>query len=176
MAILGRDYFFGLGHTNIISQFNEGWKALDYQHNEFNDPETVTLWKGQGFHPREGVMYDMSREVPWWFDPETLKEDFPWENLGWSFYKMRPGDNLPMHVDAFARYKEKFDCTNKIIVRGLVMLEDWKSGHYLEVDDRSITNWHAGQYWWWTEKTPHMAANLGTEDRYTLQLTGLMEL
>jgi len=176
MAILGRDYFFGLGHTNIPNAWEGRWRGLDYYREDFNDPNQVTLWKGQGHHPRTGAMYDMSCPTPHWLDEDQLKMDFPWEHLGWSFYRMGPGDNLPMHVDQFNRFKQKFDCTNKIIVRGLIMLEDWKSGHYLEVDDRSITNWHAGQYWWWTEKTPHMAANLGTEDRYTLQLTGLMEL
>jgi hypothetical protein len=54
----------------------------------------------------------------------------------------------------------------------LVLLEDWKSGHYLEVMDRPIVNWQAGQVVEWTYDTPHMAANIGLEPRYTLQITG----
>jgi len=54
----------------------------------------------------------------------------------------------------------------------LVLLEDWKSGHYLEAMNKPVVNWHAGQVVEWTYDTPHMAANIGLEPRYTLQITG----
>ena len=60
------------------------------------------------------------------------------------------------------------------IGRALVMLEDWKPGHYLDLDDVAVTDWKAGDYFWWTDDTPHTAANIGTEDRYTLQITGFI--
>jgi hypothetical protein len=53
-----------------------------------------------------------------------------------------------------------------------VLLEDWQSGHYLEVDGVPVVNWHAGQVVQWVYDVPHMAANIGLEDRYTLQITG----
>jgi hypothetical protein len=52
------------------------------------------------------------------------------------------------------------------------MLEDWKSGHYLEVMGVPYIGWKAGQVVEWTYDAPHMAANIGLEDRYTLQITG----
>jgi hypothetical protein len=51
-------------------------------------------------------------------------------------------------------------------------LEDWKSGHYLEANGEPVVNWSAGQVVEWVNDTPHMAANIGLEDRYTLQITG----
>jgi len=54
----------------------------------------------------------------------------------------------------------------------LVLLEDWKSGHYLEADNKPVVDWKAGQVVEWQYDTPHAAANLGLEDRYTLQITG----
>ena len=56
--------------------------------------------------------------------------------------------------------------------RVLVFLEDWKSGHYFELDGIPIVNWKAGDYYQWTGATKHMASNIGVDDRYTLQLTG----
>jgi hypothetical protein len=53
-----------------------------------------------------------------------------------------------------------------------VLLEDWKPGHYLEVDGVPYVNWKAGQTSEWVYDAPHMAANIGLEDRYTLQITG----
>jgi hypothetical protein len=53
-----------------------------------------------------------------------------------------------------------------------VFLEDWKSGHYFEGLGTPITQWHAGQTIEWSYDTPHMAANIGTKPRYTLQITG----
>ena len=53
-----------------------------------------------------------------------------------------------------------------------MLLEDWKSGHYLEVNSRPVVDWPAGQVVEWVYDTPHSAANIGLEDRYTLQITG----
>ena len=58
------------------------------------------------------------------------------------------------------------------IYRALVLLEDWKSGHYLEVTEQPVVGWAAGTVVEWTYDAPHMAANIGLEDRYTLQITG----
>ena len=53
-----------------------------------------------------------------------------------------------------------------------MLLEDWKPGHYLEVNGKPYVNWLAGKTVEWYYDVPHMAANIGLEDRYTLQITG----
>ena len=53
-----------------------------------------------------------------------------------------------------------------------MLLEDWKPGHYLEVDSKPYVAWKAGDTVEWVYDLPHMAANIGLEDRYTLQITG----
>ena len=58
------------------------------------------------------------------------------------------------------------------IRRALVLLEDWQSGHYLEAIGIPFVNWSAGQVVEWIYDAPHMAANIGLEPRYTLQITG----
>ena len=81
---------------------------------------------------------------------------------------------MPVHSDLYKRYIEVFDLQGKetSIRRALVLLEDWKPGHYLEVDGHAYVNWRAGDTAEWVYDTPHMAANIGLEDRYTLQITG----
>jgi hypothetical protein len=58
------------------------------------------------------------------------------------------------------------------IRRAIVLLEDWKPGHYFEIMDIPVVNWTAGTVIQWEYDTPHMAANIGLEPRYTLQITG----
>lgn len=81
---------------------------------------------------------------------------------------------MPNHSDLYKRYIELFNLHGKeqTIRRALVLLEDWKSGHYLEALGEPIVNWVAGTVVEWPYDTPHMAANIGLEDRYTLQITG----
>jgi len=45
------------------------------------------------------------------------------------------------------------------------------SGHYFELDGEPYVKWSKGNYLWWRGDTSHMAANLGVENRYTMQIT-----
>ena len=81
---------------------------------------------------------------------------------------------MPVHSDLYKRYIEVFNLQGRehTIRRALVLLEDWKSGHYLEVEGKPCVNWKAGDTAEWVYDAPHMAANIGLDDRYTLQITG----
>jgi len=87
---------------------------------------------------------------------------------------MTTGTVLPEHVDTYERYIKLFNLKGQedTIRRALIFLEDWSSGHYLEVAGTPITNWVKGNYVIWKNNTPHMAANIGITPRYTLQITG----
>jgi hypothetical protein len=106
---------------------------------------------------------------------ELLQSEFKFEHLSWSFYKMAPGTILPEHVDIFTKFKQLYDTKGKTIVRSLMMMEDWKPGHYLDINGVASTNWKAGDYYTWEEDCPHTAANIGITNRYTLQITGLID-
>ena len=58
------------------------------------------------------------------------------------------------------------------IRRAIVFLEDWKSGHYLELQGKPIVEWKKGFTVIGAYDAPHMAANIGLNPRYTLQITG----
>jgi hypothetical protein len=87
---------------------------------------------------------------------------------------MPTGTVMPVHQDRYKRYTELFNLEGRehTIRRALVLLEDWRPGHYLEVLGVPYVEWHAGTVVQWDYDAPHMAANIGLEDRYTLQITG----
>lgn len=120
-------------------------------------------------------MCDMRRAQPSW--NQRFVEFFRergWNNIGTSYYRMDTGTVLPTHGDLYSRYVKLFDLKGREhhIRRAIVFLEPWKSGHYFEALGQALTGWQAGYTVEWTYDTPHMAANLGPEPRYTLQITG----
>jgi hypothetical protein len=152
------------------------FKHLDYIQEPFNDPVSVNLWISQGYQAKIcGDLCDMRHQLPTWTSKFIdIYTELGWKNIGLAFYRMRTGTVMPVHSDLYRRYIELFDLTGKekTIRRALVLLENWNSGHYLEVSGIPIVNWQAGDVVEWIYDTPHMAANIGLEDRYTLQITG----
>jgi len=167
---------WGKGHIDPF--WNNEYKNLNYGLEPFNNPKDLEKWHRQGsVHPDShytGFLCDMREKQPSW-NPTLIDwfaDEFGVSNVGSSYYKMGTGVILPVHGDIYKRYRDLFGCKLNDIVRVIVMLEDWKSGHYFEINNQPQTGWQAGDYFWWLGNTLHMAANIGIEKRYTLQLTG----
>lgn len=95
---------------------------------------------------------------------------------GYSIHKTPPGHVVPAHVDHYAAYKRRFGLeSSDQIIRVLIFLEDWQPGHYFDVDGRGIVNWQAGDWVSWQGSVPHRLANLGSVDRYTFTITGILK-
>jgi hypothetical protein len=168
--------------THAISKYHvpafwdDEFKRLDYVNETFNDPESVDRWLAQGFANQfTGDMCDMRSAQPSW--NKTIIEVFEqmgWQDVGTSYYRMMPGTILPTHQDLYKKYIELFDLEGQehTIHRAVIFLEDWQPGHYLEAMDQPIVKWRAGDVIEWVYDTPHMAANMGSTPRYTLQITG----
>ena len=149
-------------------------RELDYQNEPFNDAASLELWRNLGYTQTRftGDMYDMRNQEPSWIDP--FRRHFPWQHFSWSVYRMRPGCVLPNHSDTYTRFVKIHDIIDPTeICRAVVFLEAWQSGHYFEIDGTPITEWQAGDTLIWNYDVPHIAANMGMTDRYTLQITGL---
>jgi len=156
--------------------WDDEFKTLDYIQEPFNDPESVNLWISQGYQSKIcGGLCDMRHRLPKWANKFIdIYEQQGWQDVGLAFYRMSTGTVMPVHGDLYKRYVELFNLEGKetSIRRALMLLEDWKSGHYLEVAGKPYTCWRAGDTIEWAYNEPHMAANIGLEDRYTLQITG----
>lgn len=156
--------------------WNNEYKDLDYQWEPFNDQEQTKIWLEQGYANKfTGQMCDMRSPQPSWNQRFIeIFEGQGWQDVGTSYYRMDPGTILPTHKDLYKKYIELFDLRGKehTIHRAVVFLEDWQPGHYAEYQDQAFVNWRAGSVIEWVYDTPHMAANMGSTPRYTLQITG----
>lgn len=161
----------------LIPQFwDNEFKQLDYINEEFNDPANLDKWLSLGFANKfTGDMCDMRSAQPSWNHQFV---DFfrrqGWQDIGTSYYRMMPGTILPTHSDLYVKYVKLFNLQGRenTIRRAVVYLEDWLPGHYGEYCGQPMVSWVAGQTVEWKYDAPHMAANMGTEPRYTLQITG----
>jgi len=153
-----------------------GWKKFNYNTDLHN-----ARWQGDAEQYSKvnadvkfSVVYDIFENYPTEF--EFINKHFQWlNNKHLVLFKFSPGESSGLHTDRYAYYSNKYDIQNDHdIFRVIVFLEDWKSGHYLEVNGKGFTNWSAGDWVGWDLPTPHLAANLGTEERYTLQITGTL--
>jgi len=155
------DPFWGLEH-----------RYLNYTRELFNCEEDLIRWRSQGYSHDHftGEMYDMKSIMPKW--TTGFFSLFNGSNVGVSFYRMTTCNILPTHRDTYNYYKKLFAINdNSSIWRAVIFLEAWKPGHIFEIDNTPIINWKAGEYVLWQYDTPHMAANLGLDPRYTAQIT-----
>ena len=159
--------------------WDESYKFLVYNTESFNSPADVEKWLKLGYADKfTGEMCDMRNAQPEWNDKiVNIFANLGWKDIGTSYYRMNPGTILPVHQDAYLRYIDLFNLKGKeqSIVRAIIFLEDWASGHYLEVNNTPIVNWYKGFCVSWKYDLPHMAANMGITPRYTLQITVHLE-
>ena len=157
--------------------WDEEYKNLQYKKEQFNDPATMIEWEDAGFRgPFGGYMCDMRNTQPSWNRKiiDFFEQYEHWKNIGTSYYRMNTGNMLPTHIDTYKRYVDLFNLKGRehTIRRAVVFLEDWQSGHYAECCNTPYVGWTKGFTLVWDWDAPHMAANLGSTPRYTLQVTG----
>ena len=96
-----------------------------------------------------------------------------WKHFAWCFYKLKPGYWIPPHIDHYANYSKHYGIEDRSkIKRTILFLEDWKPGHVFGCYKEVITDWKKFDCYNWNHDAEHWAGNFGTEDRYTIQLTG----
>lgn len=159
------------GHVSRFWDHND-YRKFNYVKQPLMEYE-IQEWKDKGYDyvkSFSGSMYDNRNPMPEWV--KRFDKIFNLKNMTYNFYKMSQLEIMPEHVDHFQTYMKLFDVKYENVKRILVMLDDWKPGHYLEIDGIGVVNWLAGDYFMWESNVPHAAANIGTEDRYTLQITG----
>lgn len=137
-------------------------KEYDQYINKGYDPAYVKSFVGS--------MYNSSNEMPDWITKGI--DNFGLTNCGYCLYRMDQLEIIPEHSDHYETYCRIFNATPDKVFRVVIMLEDWKPGHYFEIDGIGFVNWKAGDWFSWRGDVPHAAANIGTEPRYTLQITG----
>ena len=161
---------------HIPKFWDDKFKELLYINEQFNDVESLERWTALGYANRfTGDMCDMRSAQPSWNQQfVNIYTELGWKDIGTSYYRMGTGTILPTHSDLYLRYVNLFNLQGQEhrIRRSIVFLEDWKPGHYAEYNSTAKVDWQAGDVVEWRYDAPHMAANMGIEPRYTLQITG----
>ena len=159
-------------HKGFVPKiWDDEYKKFDYVRQPITGEEADT-WRSQGYthETTTGKMYDSRNPMPDWVN--TIANLMNLRNPGFVFYRMDTLDIMPTRVYHFNTYCRVFNKDRKEVRRAIVFLEDWKPGHYFQVDNVGVVNYKAGEYVLWAPDVPHAASNIGVEPRYTLQITG----
>lgn len=154
--------------------WDDSFKTLDYEYAPIKNTWDEERWRQEGYVnvTLNGGLYGMPKPMPDY--AQGFTRIFDWDNVGIAFYCMRTLDMLPRHRDHYVTYINKYNVTDTAkIWRAIVFLEDWRSGHYIEVDGKPIVDWQRGDYVAWNYDVEHFAGNFGTDPRYTMQITGM---
>lgn len=148
-------------------------RELTYIKDYFKDPDQESSWINSGHQPEALCieLHVIKNAYPWM---KYVQDYFPeLKNLNFCISRFAPGTYFPMHVDRYGYYSKANNIQDlSHIVRYVLFLENSAEGHMLQVGNTVYHTWQAGLCVGWNHSTPHMAANLGEQDRYTLQITG----
>lgn len=165
---------YRFGH--ISPWWNDSFKELDYQYLPIKNTFDEDRWIKEGYVNVQlnGQTYNMQRleqNMPEYAKPFLTM--FDWDHVGLNFYRQNTLNMFPAHADSYISYRKMWNIEDpNQIWRCIVFLENWKSGHYFEIDGNPLVNWQKGDYVVWNFDVPHFAANIGIEPRYTMQITG----
>jgi hypothetical protein len=162
-----------LKYGHVRPCWDDSYKQLPFEKQQLMQVELDT-WRSQGYahNSFSGSMYSSVNPMPQWVN--TVAQELNIHKPGFVIYRMDTMDVMPLHIDHFNTYMRVFNAELHQIVRALVFLEDWKSGHYFEAGNQAYTSWRAGDYVMWTPEVIHAASNIGIQPRYTLQITGTL--
>jgi hypothetical protein len=117
-----------------------------------------SIW--QMFDEAPEWVHDLSKKIPQVFDHHVV-----------SVIKILPGNTIPLHKDYHYKLRTQHNVQSGLSYRYLVFLEDWKSGHYFELENKPIIGWKAGDWIRFSNEEWHIAGNMGVEPFYTAQVT-----
>lgn len=166
---------YKFGH--VEPWWDDSFKTLAYEYIPIKNTFDQTRWQKQGYTnvTLNGQTYNMQKleqNMPEYAKPFLTV--FDWDHVGLNFYRQLTLNLFPLHSDSYISYRKMWNIDNAYSIwRCIVFLEDWKSGHYFEIDGKPFVDWKQGDYCVWNFDVPHFAANIGTEPRYTMQITGV---
>jgi hypothetical protein len=169
---------YSFGH--VTPWWDDSFKALDFQYLPIKNTYDEERWRSQGYtnvrlNGQIVTMMTLKTNMPEYAKPFLTM--FDWDHTSLNYYCQNTLDLFPLHADAYPTFRKLWNIEDPDrIWRCIVFLEDWKSGHYFEIDGVGHVNWRRGDYVVWNNAVPHFAANIGIEPRYTLQITGVTRL
>lgn len=156
---------FGVNLSEIVFLDNQPcYKQLPIME-DYYVPENSSIWQ----------LFDCDMPKKLWEIADLLPPKFTeWVD---SITRLDPGNTVPYHYDKHYKIKQtaEFMEHGGETARYLVFLEDWKSGHYFEIDNKPFVNWKEGDWVKFGQGDWHLAGNSGVEPFYTFQVTVLTD-
>ena len=149
---INREHLDNLNFTDYFDCYKQTPETEKYY-----TPENSSIWQ----------MFD--EESPEWVHnlAKLVPRDFKHHVV--SVIKIPPGQTIPYHQDKHYWLQEKYGKGETW--RYLIFLEDWKMGHYFEIHGKPFVQWKAGDWIKFHQKEWHLAANVGIEPFYSVQVT-----
>ena len=92
-----------------------------------------------------------------------------------SIIKQNPGNTIPSHLDTFYTFCKRHNVKPDEVIRLNIFLEDWKTGHYLEINENPVLQWKRGDAIIISTDEYHLSGNMGITPKYTMQVTGVRD-
>jgi hypothetical protein len=140
--------------------------------------ELTDIHEQFGGFPDSYVLANTRINQLWWTDQDLDFQDIG-QQLGMevitvSSIRQRPGCVIPWHRDTFYQINQRFPQRQDLRVRANIFMQDWKTGHIIQYDETVVSHWRQGQGLLWDSEVLHLGANVGMQDKFTLQISGFL--
>jgi hypothetical protein len=149
--------------------------------NDYSDDalqKTLDTYRKYGYTEHNTILWKTTaREPKLTFDWEqTIIDQLPLDHAVAALTRQDPGQILPWHEDKFFMLRRLYPEDVRPIWRFLLMMEDWKIGHILQINNSVFSHWKRGDVVVWKPSTMHLAANAGIEVKWTCNITGFLNI
>lgn len=151
--------------------------CITHQQNELKD-----IHEAYGGFPDSYIFHNTIIHQLWWdrnqIDFDNLEKQLDMEVITVSSILQPPGNIIPLHKDTFYQINKKYPDDKRMKVRANIYLEDWKMGHIIQYNNHGTwhtdINWKSGDGLLWDSEILHVGANIGFDNKMTLQISGFL--
>lgn len=156
----------------VIDQ--EQYQSWDSLGNDYYD--TIRGLRDWGYLPENTRTWETTAAKPqmilsW---EQDVMRQLPLQHAVSKGTMQTPGNIMPWHQDKFFTFRRQYP-DNPYVIRFIMFLQDWKLGHVLQAGDSIISHWRAGDVLTWHPDRFHLSANIGIENKWTVNVTGVLE-
>lgn len=143
--------------------------------NSYEFPNSVNTGQNPNFHENyyrdtNNLLQGFDEELPAVCQQFYKELNVESHDKAMSWTCLVPGNVIPVHQDKFYKLRTKHNVDISKCLRFLVFLQDWELGHYVEFEERVITQWKKGDVWMFNHESKHFAGNSSNNNFYTCQI------
>jgi len=155
-----------------------GWQTehlyLPYQYEPVSQYQTAQ-YAEQGLKPIKsftGEKYTDRQAMPHFI--KHMTKMFGLYDQKYEFIRARPLDIAPPHNINVNYYLKKYQADKTDVWHTVVMMENWQSGQYIEINGQAYATWKEGEWFKWknTTDSTFSYANFGQHHMYMMHVTG----